>query len=88
MLERGASEAPAGRRVPAHAAWVEAISEWILSYEQVRSSDDPRRAILDFLDSVYRVAVTNGGWDAEALRYAPPRPVPQRYAPPRPAPRP
>ena len=46
-------------------------------YEHVRASDDPRQAILDFLDSVYRVAVTNGGWDAEALRYAPPPPAPR-----------
>ena len=67
------------RSAPAPAAWVESMSEWILSYEQVRSSDDPRRAILDFLDSVYRFAVTNGGWDAEAQRYAPPRPAPRAW---------
>ena len=40
--------------------------------------DDPRRAILDFLNSVYRFAVTNGGWDAEAsaTRRRGPRPEP------------
>jgi hypothetical protein len=62
---------------PTPAAWVEAISEWILPYEQVRASEDPRRAILDFLNSVYQVAVTNGGWDAEAQRYVRPRPAPR-----------
>ena len=62
---------------PTPAAWVEAISEWILPYEQVRASEDPRRAILDFLNSVYRVAVANGGWDAAAQRYAPPPPTPR-----------
>ena len=59
------------------AAWVEAISEWILPYEQVRASADPRRAILDFLNSVYRVAVANGGWDAAAQHYAAPPPAPR-----------
>jgi hypothetical protein len=62
---------------PAPAAWVEAISEWILPYEQVRASADPRRAILDFLNSVYRVAVANGGWDAAAQHYAAPPPAPR-----------
>ncbi len=62
---------------PAPAAWVEAIAEWILPYERVRASDNPRRAILDFLNSVYRVTVTNGGWDAEAQHYAPPPRAPR-----------
>ncbi len=62
---------------PAPAAWADAIGEWILPYEQVRASDDPRQAILDFLNSVYRVAVTNGGWDQEAQHYAPPPPAPR-----------
>jgi Family of unknown function (DUF5996) len=62
---------------PAPAAWVEAISEWILPYERARASDDPRRAILDFLHSVYRVAVANGGWDAAAQHYESPPPAPR-----------
>jgi hypothetical protein len=62
---------------PAPAAWAEAMGEWVLSYEDVRTSDDPRRAILDFLKSVYRVALTNGGWSAEAYRYVTPQPAPR-----------
>jgi hypothetical protein len=42
----------------------------------VRTSEDPRQAILDFLASVYRVGVTNGGWNAEANRYLAPAPAP------------
>jgi hypothetical protein len=57
---------------PAHAGWVESMGEWMMPYDAVRECDDPRRAILDFLDSVYRVAVTNGGWDADAHIYTRP----------------
>jgi hypothetical protein len=62
---------------PEHAGWVEAVGEWMLPYESVRTCDDPRQAILDFLGSVYRVAVTQGGWDADAHEYVRPMP-PQR----------
>jgi hypothetical protein len=63
---------------PLPAAWVEARAEWLLPYERVRTADDPKAAVLEFLDSVYRVAVTNGGWDAEAHRYVGPPPAPRR----------
>lgn len=59
---------------PAHAGWVEGMGEWMMSYETVRTCDDPRKAILDFLGSVYRVAVTQGGWDVKAHEYRPPAP--------------
>jgi len=59
---------------PEHAGWVEAMEEWMMSYENVRSCDDPRQAILDFLRSVYDIAVTQAGWDAEAYEYEPPAP--------------
>jgi len=57
---------------PEHASWVEAMEEWILPYESVRSCEDPRQALLDFLDSVYQVAVTQGGWNAESFEYITP----------------
>lgn len=57
---------------PAHASWVEAMEEWVLPYESVRGCPDPRQAVLDFLESVYRVATTQGGWDAESLTYSAP----------------
>jgi hypothetical protein len=60
---------------PAPAVWEEAMGEWRIPYEQVRTSDDPRAAVLAFLKSVYGVAVTNGGWDAEAQRYVAPPPA-------------
>ncbi len=47
---------------------------WSLPYEAVRTSDEPRRAILSFLDSVYRVAIEKGGWDAAAYEYVRPEP--------------
>ena len=57
---------------PEHAGWVEAMEEWMLPYDAVRTCDDPRQAILDFLDSVYRVAVTQGGWDRAYHEYVRP----------------
>ncbi|NTU42722.1 MAG: hypothetical protein HGA78_06645 [Nitrospirales bacterium] len=59
---------------PEHAGWVEAMGEWLMSYDSVRENADPGKAILNFLNSVYRVAVTQGRWDAEAFRYT--KPVP------------
>jgi hypothetical protein len=59
---------------PPQPEWLhaEAMNEWMVPYEQVRSSQDPRQAILNFLNSVYRFAVTNCGWDADAQRYVAP----------------
>jgi len=62
---------------PEHAQWVEAMGEWMMPYEAVRTCPDPRKAVLDFLESVYEVAVSNGGWDADAFRYTPPGPAPR-----------
>lgn len=59
---------------PSPAGWVEQMSEWVLPYEEVRASEDPRAAVLDFLRSVYALAVTLGGWDADAQRYRLPAP--------------
>lgn len=60
---------------PEHCNWVEAMGEWILPYDKVQTSDDPRREVLTFLESVYRFAVSDGGWDAEAHRYTRPGPA-------------
>lgn len=59
---------------PEHAGWVEAMGEWMMPYEAVRSCPDPRGALLDFLRSVYRVAYTEGGWDDRAFEYTRPAP--------------
>jgi len=57
---------------PEHAGWVEAMGEWMMSYEAVRTSEDPRQAVLDFLHSVYSVAITEGNWDAAQYEYVRP----------------
>jgi hypothetical protein len=57
---------------PPYAGWVEAMGEWMMPYEDFRACDDPRQALLDFLNSVYGVAVRLGGWDAEAFSYVEP----------------
>ncbi len=62
---------------PAKAGWVEAMGEWLLPYDEVRKSDDPGVVLLGFLNSVYRVAVSIGGWDAKDHTYQPP-PRPDR----------
>ena len=63
---------------PPQCLWVESLGEWVLDYEAARAHKDPGKAILDFLDSVYRFALSDAGWDAEALRYEPPGPAPGR----------
>ncbi|HEY3317774.1 MAG TPA: DUF5996 family protein [Coriobacteriia bacterium] len=59
---------------PEHAGWVEQMGEWMMPYDAVRTSPNPRRAILDFLNSVYGVATTIGGWDVLDYEYTPPAP--------------
>lgn len=54
---------------PHYAGWVEAMGEWLMPYEAVRTCADPRQAILDFLGAAYRVATTLGGWDAASHEY-------------------
>jgi hypothetical protein len=54
----------AGARIePASAEWSEAMGEWLLPYEQVRSADDPDAVALRFLESTYRAAADLGRWD-------------------------
>ena len=43
------------------------MREWILPYEAVRSSADPDRAILEFLQSTYEAAANLAKWDRAAL---------------------
>ena len=62
---------------PDYAGWVEAMGEWLMPYEALRTCPDPRQAILDFLGAAYRVTQTHGGWDAAAHEYVRP-PAPQR----------
>jgi hypothetical protein len=49
---------------PADAFWSAELAEFLLPYESVRTSADPRRALLSFLESAYRAAAGLGHWDA------------------------
>ncbi len=43
------------------------MREWFLPYEAVRTSPDPERALLDFLQSTYEAAADRASWDRASL---------------------
>lgn len=45
----------------------EKLGEWILPYTDVRTSDDPDRTLLTFLDETYALGADLGNWDRSAL---------------------
>ena len=52
---------------PAPAAWNPALGEFILPYEAVRRSADPRQAILDFAESTFVAGTSRQRWDPALL---------------------
>lgn len=48
---------------PEAASWSREIGEFLLPYEAVRTAPDPRRALLDFLESTYEAGARLSGWD-------------------------
>jgi hypothetical protein len=40
----------------------------LLPYDEVRNAPDPRRTLLEFLQSAYEAGAATAGWDADALR--------------------
>jgi hypothetical protein len=52
---------------PAAAAYNREMSEFLLTYEAVRTSDDPDSALGQFIDSTYEAGARLGKWDREAL---------------------
>ena len=52
---------------PPAATWNTAIKEFVLPYEDVRTSKDPDAAVLDFFQTTYDAAATLGEWDRAAL---------------------
>jgi hypothetical protein len=52
---------------PADAGWRPALGEFILSYDAVRRSPDPRQAILDFAESTFVAGATRQRWDPALL---------------------
>src|SRR2546426_2267551 len=52
---------------PEAAFFSEALGEFILPYDAVRTAADPDTALLDFLQSTYEAAATSAKWDRDAL---------------------
>ena len=55
------------------------MGEWVMPYDAVRRSADPSGVILAFLEGVYGVATTLGGWDGEAFTYKKPPAPPRKH---------
>src|SRR5690606_34592798 len=64
----GFSEAKVG---PLGARWDSDLMEFILPYDQVRTSGSPREDLLEFLESTYVAAAELGAWDREQLEWKP-----------------
>ena len=69
---------PAGFRTtrvrPAAAFFSEALGEFVLPYDAVRTAAQPDQALLEFLQSTYEAAANSAKWDRDALECAPGRP--------------
>jgi hypothetical protein len=48
---------------PAAGGWSSDLGEFLLPYEAVRTADDPRADLLDFLETTYRAGAELGRWD-------------------------
>jgi hypothetical protein len=55
--------------LPPGAIWNTDVGEFTLSYETVRSSPDPRRALLDFLESTYEAGATRLDWSRDLVAH-------------------
>ncbi len=56
--------------IPSTARWVDSNGSPMafLSYHDVKSTPDPRKAVLDFLESAYQAGAKLAGWKIEELR--------------------
>jgi hypothetical protein len=52
---------------PEAARWKADLGEFILPYDDVRRSRDPRRAILDFAESTFQAGAAQQRWDPALL---------------------
>jgi uncharacterized protein DUF5996 len=59
---------------PDAAFFSEALGEFILPYDAVRTAVDPDKALLDFLQSTYEAAANAAKWDRDALECDPGKP--------------
>ncbi len=55
---------------PAGAFFAKELGMFLLPYELVRSSEDPERTLMAFLQSSYEAAANSAGWDRAALECA------------------
>lgn len=58
---------------PKAATWNPEMGLFLLDYDEVRASKDPRATILEFLNSTYDVGAQLSGWDRELLSRRPPK---------------
>ncbi len=69
---------PAGFRTtpvrPDAAFFSEALGEFVLPYDAVRTAAQPKVALLEFLQSTYEAAANSAKWDRDVLECAPGRP--------------
>ena len=69
---------PAGFRAtpvrPDAAFFSDALGEFILPYDAVRTAAEPDRTLLEFLQSTYEAAANAAKWDRDALECAPGQP--------------
>lgn len=56
---------------PAQSYYDDALREFILPYDAVRTSENPDRTLTEFLTSTYEAAASKGGWDRPALETEP-----------------
>ncbi len=63
---------------PGAARWDESLGEYVLDWDDVRSSPDPHKAALDFARSAFRHACTACEWDPALLASAEGTPPPTR----------
>jgi hypothetical protein len=52
---------------PSAAGWNPALGEFLLMYDDLRKTEDPRKALREFLDSTYDAAARLANWDRAAL---------------------
>jgi hypothetical protein len=56
---------------PGGAYWNSQLGEFILKYDDVRSTESPKQAILDFCESTYDAGAILAKWDRDALERKP-----------------
>jgi hypothetical protein len=65
---------------PASAYFDAGLGEFVLSYDDVRLANDPRRAILDFAQTAYEAGAGLQHWPRDVLEWTPPTPPSYRRA--------